>query len=146
MLFRIQPGMVMSSYKTYALKAPPATHWKAATCKDVDCEAYANGWITRIDASTELGRAQLNYIRLQSGRHYMDNTKPGSNIVELWFRAGQKCFAQHKVPLDREPVYLVRGGDWRGSTGLIRRHISGEDWVDDFANHQDKLATRLGQG
>lgn len=105
------------------------------------------GWITKIDPNTQLGASQLNYIRLHSGRAYTDMTSIESPLVELLFPAGQKCFAQHVVPLEREPIFYVKGGDWRGNPRQIPTTVrAANDWVDDFANHQDQLNTAHEKG
>lgn len=144
MVFRIPPKMRVGAYKTYSLRSPRATHTRKATCAEVDCRHQREGWITRIDVGTELGARQANYIRLHSGRRF--TYSQAASLVTFVFAAGQECFAEHRVPLDRPAFYLVRGGDWRANTGLIRRHMRGDDWVDDFANHQDKLATEINKG
>lgn len=144
---RVQPVMPVQAYKTFRIAQPAATHWRPATCREVDCAQWERGWVTRIDTASDLGARQANYIRMHSGRAFTAAPiAPGASIVEFTFPAGQKCFRQHHVPLERPAFYIVRGGDWRGSTGVIRRHHNGDDWVDDFATHQDRLATRLERG
>lgn len=146
-MFRIDPKLPAGAMKTYAIHAPISTHYRPATCQEVDCEAYAHGWKTRIDPNAELGRKQLNYIRLGSGRSFRVVTSPGTPIVDLIFSPGQQCFAQHQVPLEREPFYIVRDGDFRGNPrGTTPRKLSAPHWVDDFATHQDTIATALGDG
>lgn len=141
--FRIVPNMPPSAYKTYAISAPRSTHTRAATCAEVDCPNFERGWMTTVDVMTELGARQANYIRMQSGRSFTV-TEIGT-LVTFTFPAGQKCFQEHRVPLGRPEIYTVRRGDWRTSE-LTRRHANAADWVEDFAEHQDKLATRLQEG
>lgn len=143
-VFRITPKMPVQAYKTYSLRSPRATHTRKATCAEVNCQHQREGWVTRVDVGTELGARQANYIRLHSGRHF--SVAEAGTLVTFTFTAGQTCFAEHRVPIDRPAFYVVRGGDWRANTGLIRRHLRGEDWVDDFATHQDKLATEINKG
>lgn len=144
--FRIEPVAPAHTYMTYELRSPRQTHARPATCLEVECTAFLRGWVTRVDPSTRLGREQLNYIRLHSGRTYADITPPDATIVSLSFPAGQKCFSEHRVTVDREPLYIVRGGDARENTGLIRRHIRGEEWVEDFAEHQQSIADIVQRG
>lgn len=143
-VFRIPPKMAIQAYKTYSLRSPRGTHTMKATCAQVDCPHRREGWVTRIDVGTELGVRQANYIRLHSGRSFV--CVETGTLVTFTFAPGQTCFSEHRVPLDRPAFYTVRGGDWRSNTGLIRSHMRGEDWVDDFANHQDKLATEINKG
>lgn len=145
---RLAPKLPPQAMKTYGVVAPLETHWRTATCAEVECPAYRNGWKTVIDSGTELGARQLNYIRLHSGRKYNDATELNTTMVTLLFPSGQKCFQQHRVRTGRPDIFIVRDGDWRGNprgTPIIK-HKNAENWLDDFANHQDRLATRLGQG
>lgn len=133
----LPPGARM----TYQLAAPLATHWRTATCSEVDCPNYLFGWVTAIDPSTELGQRQAHYIRTDiSRRHTEQRTETG--FLEFRFEAGQKCFREHQAPLEREPLYLVRGGDHRGDPlGIgVRQHTHPEHWVEEFAEHQQVLA------
>lgn len=131
--FRIQPAGKVTDYRTFQIARPLATHWRSASCEETDCEAYLNGWVTR--AATE---EQADYIRRHSGRTFV---VVGPNTFK--FAPGQTCFAaaDHRVPLEREGIYVARDGDWRGNpTGRSRTHVRPADWVDEFAEHQDRLA------
>lgn len=141
--FRLPPKLPVQAYQTYAAMRPLGSHTRRATCLEVDCAAQARGWTTQIDTATDLGRRQANYIRLKSGRSFTA-TEAGT-LVTFTFPAGQRCFAEHRVNVDRPTIYLKRGGDWRATTSdPIVMHE--DDWVDDFANHQDELADRLARG
>jgi hypothetical protein len=143
---RLDPAMPAGSYKTYQLSAPRSTHFRPATCADVDCEAYLFGWQTTIDESTDLGRRQADYIRHKSARHFIENQD--GRLTVFTFEPGQTCFAQHQVRLERPPLFIVRGGDWRGNPRgeQPRYHSRPEFWVEDFADHQAKLAEQLEKG
>lgn len=146
--FRLTPKLPVSAMKTYSVSAPLSTHFRDATCAEVRCEAYESGWMTTIDESSELGQRQAYYIRKQSGRKFTETSMSEGRTI-FTFEPGQKCFRAdtHKVRVERPEIYVVRDGDWRGNpAGAVRRHANAADWVDDMANHQDKLATRLEQG
>ena len=142
--FRITPAGPVRAYQTYQITAPLATHWRTATCTEVDCDAHLRGWSTTVDVATELGARQATYIRMHAGRAY--TVTEAGTLVTFMFPGGQQCFRTHRVPLGRPEIYTVRGGDWRGSTGLVRRHADAQDWVDDFGEHQEQLADRLARG
>lgn len=130
--FRIQPAAPVQAYRTFAVTAPLATHFRRATCEDVGCGAFMHGWITRAQTSE-----QADYIRRHSGRTF-EEREPGVFV----FAAGQTCFAadSHRTRLEREEHYIVRDGDWRGNpTGNIRKHTTSDHWVEEFAEHQDFL-------
>ncbi|NUP18434.1 MAG: hypothetical protein HOZ81_20585 [Streptomyces sp.] len=143
---RITPNLPVEAYKTYRVTSPLATHWRAATCAEVDCPAHVNGWQSTIDETTILGQQQAFYIRKQSGRRFTEE-RPEAGLTRFRFEAGQRCFGQHQVPLGRPELYLVRGGDWRGNpTGELRQHTNAQDWIDDFGEHQDNLADQIRKG
>lgn len=163
---RFPPGLPVSAMQTYALASPARTHYRPATCAEVECEAWRVGWATVVDEGTGLGQQQAAYIR--ATMH--DMAKPGrpadgqrwysesreshpmqdgtgspagaiDGLTTFTFPAGQPCFAAaaHQVPLERPCLYLVRGGDWRANTGLIRRHNTAEAWADDLHTTTDRL-------
>lgn len=141
-MFRIQPQMPVQAYKTYELSAPLASHWRKATCAEVDCPHWTHGWATTVVTGSDDEALIRRARRRFTAEHQADG------FTRFMFEPGQPCFAasRHQLPLEREPLYVVRGGDWRANTGRVRTHTSGESWVDDFATHQDQLATRIERG
>jgi hypothetical protein len=126
----------VSGYKTYTVARPEATHWRPATCAEVECGAWANGWATTVPSASP----QAQYIRAKSGRAFTERAE-GTSVVFL-FKPGQRCFASdgHRLPVEREPLFIVRDGDYRGNpSGWRMRHSSGQAWVDDFGEHQQRL-------
>ncbi len=172
---RIDPALPVQMVKTYGIDAPLATHWRKATCVEVSCKAHTDGWITMIpesmipespidmigatgaDASTAVHKANLRrlkdqdearayYIRHLSGREFTDHIDE-SGITVFDFPPDQDCFEGHKIRIDRPEIFEVRGGDWRGNpTRESRIHDRPDDWVEDFALHQDEIATRIERG
>lgn len=129
-------------HKTYAISSPIQTHTRPATCAEVDCQHYLSGWVTHVDVSTELGQRQAKYIANDSGRRFQETTglgDIGAGRREFMFPPGQKCFQEHRVSLEREPLFVVR------DLGQRRVHARGEDWVDDFRSHMDKINQQLGR-
>jgi len=139
---RVQPVGPVQAYKTYQV-ATPASHTRPATCAEVDCEPYLKGWTTVLDV---VGQAALVHTVRTSGRPYKQATD--GQRVTFVFEPGTPCFktAQHRVQV-RPEIYVVRDGDWRGNpTGRRRQHAKPEHWVEDFAEHQDRLITSLRKG
>jgi hypothetical protein len=150
---------------TYAVKAPVGSHRRTATCAEVECADQRDGWVTFLDVSIPAHAKAMRDLRMgtreMAGLRYRElSAVPGPDgqgeiaIVHprkaLYFPPGQECLrgraGQHTVPLEREPILLVRGGDHRADLGLIRRHVTRDDWVEDFAGHQDKLAQAAERG
>jgi hypothetical protein len=136
-----------SAMKTYAIRSPLATHTRVATCREVECVASGHGWTTTIDEATNFGKRQAGFIRTHSGRHYTETRTP-AGLTEFSFPAGQRCFTQHRVSLERPEFYFVHPGDNRLPVRPddITRHARAADWVDDFATHQDRLQTVMERG
>ena len=144
-LSRIQPLMGAAAYKTYSVVSPLSTHFRQATCAEVACPHYVNGWRVRVEALTP----DLLHAARNSGRKYVEQPVAAG---ETWlvFEAGQACFkaAQHRTRLDRPPLFVVRDGDWRGNPRgtKARLHQRPDNWVEDFAEHQQKLADEIEKG
>lgn len=138
----IIPQLPSQHFKTYEIVAPISTHWRPATCEEVNCAAFLNGWKTIVPSNSD----QALYIRSgSSGRRFMetnDSYDQAAGLTEFNFPAGQKCFGadRHRVPLERTPLFIARGGDARGNPTRERRvHDRPEHWVEDFAEHQDRV-------
>lgn len=144
---RIEPQLPAAAYKTYQIISPKSTHFRPATCAEIDCDMYRYGWKSIIDESTELGKQQAHFIRYDSRRSFTTEKLP-NGLTTFTFEAGQQCFQQHQVRLDRPEIYVVRDGDFRGNPRGTepRIHKNAADWQDDFANHQDKLASQIREG
>ena|ERR1700752_699238 len=139
-----EPAMRPDQYVTYSMHAPLRTHHRPATCAEAGCQAYAKGFKMGFDLSDPEKAKAAEWIRLHSGRKFtVDESIPGKVILS--FPSGQSCFQSHTVSLEREPLYVVRGGDRRARVGS-RKVFTPENWVDNFANHQDRLYTRQQQG
>jgi hypothetical protein len=145
--FRIAPKLDPQAFKTYQVVAPLPTHFRSASCQEARCSNYLSGWRTVIDEISDLGKRQAHYIRKQSGRAFTEY-KDEAGMTAFTFEAGQRCFAQHQVRTDTPEIYLVKGGDWRGNPMGVRprRHASADDWVEDFAEHQQRLADEISKG
>lgn len=145
--FRIVPQIGPEHYKSYSIRAPLSTHWKRATCADYECDEYLYGWTTTVDISTELGRKQAHYILHDKSRSFK-HEQLGPNLVAFRYGPGQTCFKNndHRTGVGRAPLLLVQEGDWRGNPRNTPPRVfkSVEDWRDDFAEHQDKIAKATG--
>lgn len=140
---RAEPAMPAGAYKTYQIAAPLSSHFRPATCAEVDCPDYLRGWRVRWEPLTP----ELRHAATTSGRRYRLEVV---SATESWllYEAGQPCFraGEHRKRLERPELFVVRGGDHRQAIGETRRHTRPEDWVDDFANHQDRIASAQRRG
>lgn len=157
--FRIEPNMPARAYDTYGVAAPRNTHTRKGTCEEVTspcsnydsptnpckewhCGASAHGWQTLVDVSTTIGQRQARYIVDHSGRHW--TAQQDGSMVTFTFPPGQQCFADHRVPLDRPPLFTLKHGDWR----IHNRPsvLDGDEWLDRFANNQITLKEKHDRG
>ncbi len=141
----IVPSVGAEAFKTYEIIAPLSTHYRPATCNEAGCKAYENGWQTRVLPGTPEHAMVLGL----KGRYvYTGPVRQEDGTDVFTFAPGQQCFrsGQHRVSVEREPFYVVRGGDVRGNPRGDRVSRTAEAWVDDFATHQDKIATARERG
>jgi len=141
---RQPPKLPVAAVQTYQV-ASPADTLIVAACETVGCAAYRNGWDTIVDEATELGRTQAQFIRSGgTGRSYRELGPNAEGRTVFRFDGHQRCFADHQT---RPELYVVRHGDWRGNpSGRRRQHARPADWVEDFAEHQDRIQTAIQQG
>lgn len=142
---RIAPKMAPTAYRTFEVRSPLATHFRDATCAEMECQHHLNGWVSNIDISTTQGLTWARAISA-SGRKYTW-TKLG-DVVTFRFPAGQDCFqAPHKVPTGRPEIYVVRDGDWRGNpTGRVHRERQPLLFVEQFEEGLAHIRKKIGQG
>lgn len=145
-LQRIMPALPVTAMKTYRALSPSAElPPTVASCERAGCGPYRSGWVTTVDESTDLGKSQAHFIRTQSGRKFTERRRE-DGLTEFAFEAGQRCFGRHRVPMEGAERFLVQPGDWRGTTGPVREHTSAQFWVEDFAEHQDKISSAFQRG
>lgn len=137
-LNRPTPLLPVGNMVTHAILQPVQTHWRKATCVEVDCDHYLNGW--GMDAGSVPAKAIA--LAKRSGRRYRSIFSE-SGVEQLIFEAGQPCFkaSEHRALLDREPVFIRRSGDWRGNPdGNVKPLVfSGADsWKDSIGTTLDR--------
>lgn len=141
----ITPALPAQAYKSYAMRYPLNSHWRKATCAEFGCRDYQRGFVAHVDTSTPLGQAQYDYLTRDKTRSPVAE-KTSEHTFSFTYPPGTQPFASpahdHRVKADRPPLLLVVGGDWRGNPHGVQTtvHRSAEDWQDDFATHQDRLA------
>ncbi len=143
---RLQSGLIIprSAYKTYAIRASRKTHHRRATCEEVQCPAFLNGWnFTKEDLSPD----EL-YLAMNSGRRYKEVSVEAGKTL-LVYESGQRCFgySKHTVPLDK-PAWFY-GGMGRGNTFLIneaKKYDRPDQWMDDLHTDTDKAVTAKERG
>lgn len=141
-LQRIPPRIESKYLKTYSWLRPLNTHWRPATCEEVQCEDFVNGFKLTIDVSTKLGQRQYDFITHDRERSYTIE-REGVYLYHFIYGPGNRGFAgdkhDHRLPIEREPLLFVRAGDWRQYLGEPFQHKYVDDWVEDIAQNQDAI-------
>lgn len=122
-------------FRNYAIRAPRKTHYRPATCEEVGCLAYQNGWTLHKEMLT----AELLYAATNSRRKYKEvQVSEGKTL--LVYEAGQPCFASHEVPLER-PAFFYAGPGTPDtfSTRRATKFDRPEDWTDSMQTGLDKI-------
>ena len=145
-LSRPEPKMPAHAYKTYGMVAPISTHFRKATCAEAACQHFANGWRVRVEGLSP----QDVHLAKNCGRRYTEH-HVAEGETWLVYEAGQPCFreSEHRVRVtDRPPLYVVRDGDYRGNPRgtKTRVHHSPDNWLDDFATHQQAIVDEIAKG
>lgn len=147
---RATPLLATHQYKTFAVRSPLSTHHRRATCAEIDCPDYINGWYLLLDGLPE----ELLYIATHSGKRYrlgeVNVTKKNPDgFKALIFEAGQPCFREstHTKPLERPEFYFVGRGDFRSFSHLRAKQFERPDqFVETFAEHLDNLKNEIEKG
>lgn len=133
-------GPPSNAYQTYAIRQPAGTHFRPATCEEIDCPEFLNGWLTRVPIGSEHEHLITSG---GTGRRYHEVTAIASAEREFLFDAGQPCFraSTHQVPLGKPATFLLKVGD-----GGPRVLPGADAWRDDMGEHLDKVREQRERG
>lgn len=131
--------------------ATKADEFLAVKCRERHCGPHAHGWKTVLDTSIAQQRELARVVVRNEGNRRWTAEQDG-HLVTFTFPAGQQCFADHRLPLDRPPVFtLKRGlpftplfGDAvylrNGAIHIRGTHtVRGEEWVERLGENQQAI-------
>lgn len=127
---------------TYAIRSPQTE--RKATCEEINCEAWRNGWQTTIPVDADSLRTFRDACngRLDGLKRHaisVDSDSPKDRAVFM-FLPGNPCFdaVTHRV---RKELYFVGHGAWNNQFRIqsARQHTRPEDWQEDMALHLLRL-------
>lgn len=148
-LNRIPPKMRPEMYKTYSWRQPLSSHWRQATCEEVDCIDFLNGFVLTVETDTDLGRKRFDFLTHDKTRS-CSIQRLSLGMFKFIYAPGNTCMKayDHRIQVGRPPRLLVLGGDWRGNPRNVPTivHSRMDDWIEDFATHQDMIAERFRRG
>lgn len=125
--------------KVYSLSAPLGTHWRRATCEQVGCSFYLNGF-----AVTVLPGSREEQVVKESGRKWSAVIPQENGSLRYEFPAGTKCFQANTHVVRSDAPLLFASND--RLVHKVRRFANSADWVDDFAEHQQRLSDAYEKG
>ena len=122
--------------QVFRVAMPIATHWERATCAEVDCAAYINGWalvLPAADADNAIAAVKA------SGRSYqfvLVVRPENDGMVEYRFAAGQPCFgsSRHMAQTERPALYIHGNRETR-----VSRVVQTSEWAERFGETLDGL-------
>lgn len=138
-LNRVQPKIPVTAMRTHAILAPVSTHYRKATCEEIGCLAFHNGWTLAVAGLPDDVVADAKNSR----RRYRVERDDTTGAETLHFEAGQPCFkaAAHRIRIERPELFIVRAGDWRGNpdgTDSVTQ-LSGPDaWADSLQTNLER--------
>lgn len=145
MLNRITPAAPHHAFTTFRVRQPLATHFRRATCAEIECENYIHGFKINVDTRTERGQRQAHLIRVSGAAYSVVRLPDGT--ADAVFPPGTLCFRPHYRSLFREPLTVVQQGDWRTPRAARdTRAMPAAEWLDRFGTHQQSIAERVARG
>lgn len=121
--------MIHRTSKVFQATWPKSSHWRAATCEEVECPHYVLGWVTRVI----IGSDNDMYIRADRKRKY--KVAKEGEFHAYYFEAGQQCFraeaGAHYMRLERGPWLTINALN-RHPSRLERDAMEAERWQNDF--------------
>lgn len=127
---------------TYSVLQPVSeATTRPATCAEVGCRPYHEGW--QINA---LVLTEQHYADLKAGGWAWTVIDVSATEQYLLFSPGQRCLAHstHRIhAADRPSIYVVRDGKpgrYRGTRRLHGGRRAAADWKDDMQNHLSTVA------
>jgi hypothetical protein len=121
---------LITTYAARMPSTPAADFWRPATCAEIDCLSWRNGF----EAALPVDDPRCDYIRRDVRRtHRFVETREqrdGVVVAVFTFPPGQTCFAAptHRVRTGRPERLLIIDGDTRRQRG--RRIVGVSEWVD----------------
>ena len=139
-MMRVDPTLPVGAVETFQIAAPRSTHWRSATCAEVQCQPHLSGWVTKVLA----GSPDEQLLR-QARRNLWSRVEAAPDgFLNYHFTAGVKCLGavRHRIRIDRPELFVLRDGDWRW-LGEPRVFDRSDQWVDHFATRLDQIKTAI---
>lgn len=136
-------------YSDYRITQRVKENFRPATCAEVECSAFRNGWKTIVPAGVA---DQVRVVARDTGRAYIEQ-RSAAGLVEFSFQPGQEGFKggehDHTIRVDSIQRFakqrFVKQQGVQHATGAPQP-LSAQSWVDDFGENQERLAAEQRKG
>jgi len=137
--------MAPQNYLTFAIRQPMQTHYRLATCAEVECGAYLGGWQLRVESLTP----ELLHVARNSGKRFKElEVTEGEHYIV--YEPGQPCFnaMKHRISLERPAFFYAGRGHWSRmfSTRTAQQFKKPEHWAEGMAAHLDRIRIEIQKG
>lgn len=162
----VRPGI--RNPVAYSTVAVGGFTWVTATCQQVGCERYRDGWSVRLDPTIREAAGRIHHIRWSPTRRGWVETTDPSGVITFTFppetpcfhdhrdRAGQAAFqvAAHRRRI-RPNIHVASDGTAQqaqleigrhGRPAQITRTFRPQDWAESLAERWNKMATLINGG
>ena len=96
---------------------PRPGFWRKATCRDIDCPLYLNGWKSILPVADPQGLIHAIRQMGRAGRWTWSEALKGNGMIQFTFPPGLECYLHiangvgHLVPVEgKDPDYFHRVG------------------------------------
>lgn len=138
------PSSATNGHILHRPRDPAAGFWRRATCAEVECPGYVQGFALRIDEATSLGQAQAAYLRADTSRRRAREYRDEVGLTVFEYAPGQRCTSDtddaHRVPVERDPLFILR------DPSFGRRQVGRTQWLDVLHDNVDRFATLRARG
>ena len=120
---------IIQPISRYQVTWPKDTHWRRATCAEVDCPRYLLGWTTTVEANSP----QYDFIQADRERHYRAEVI-GDGLIALHYPPGQRCFGSNhwaKIDPERGP-WLTKNLPGLEAGRVELNAMEPARWMDEF--------------
>ena len=142
------PGVDHRGRRTYT---PRPGYWRSATCKDIKCAEYENGWVSTIPQAQVQMLTDIYEMRNKGIWEFTEERVAGLNegeiLIRFTFPPGLTCFRHlngtgHQVPVERDPLFYHRPAGRPGQG----REMNQDEFITTFNESAYRASRSLERG
>lgn len=107
----VRPTLVQPGRQKFVVDAPLETHWRDASCEEVECQFWRAGFTSVLDTAQERHRDIIAWLDSGATGLQFVKVRKADTLMEIHFPPGQQCLESrlpyakqgrpHRVRLDR---------------------------------------------